>query len=78
MTLCSPTSTSRADPPFNAGPRIKHKYDSRTMKGFAAELDDDLKTEFENHPAVKYVGQFSWTPPRGQRRTFALPTVDSR
>lgn len=35
------------------------------MKGFAAELDDDLKTEFENHPAVKYVGQFSWTPPGG-------------
>lgn len=39
---------------------IKHRYNSRSMRGFAGQFDESLKAEFEKNEAVKYVGQFSW------------------
>lgn len=37
--------------------RIKHKYESRTLRGFAGTLTEELKAEFEKNDAVKYVGE---------------------
>ncbi|SCV71419.1 BQ2448_3007 [Microbotryum intermedium] len=37
------------------GGEIKHLYNSRTMRGFAASMPDALKDEFEANPAIKYV-----------------------
>ena len=56
MHQVAPVGARNLTTHFTLLSRIKHKYDSRTMKGFAGELDDDLKAEFEKHPAVKYVG----------------------
>jgi len=38
---------------------IKHRYDSRSMRGFAGSFSDDLKKELESSDTVKYVGTFS-------------------
>ncbi|POY72337.1 hypothetical protein BMF94_4639 [Rhodotorula taiwanensis] len=37
------------------GGTIKHKYNSKVMKGFAGSFSDDLKAELEKHPHVKYI-----------------------
>lgn len=39
--------------------RVKHRYTMKSMRGFAAELPDDLKSELEKSPAVKYVGVYA-------------------
>ncbi|KAK4050726.1 hypothetical protein OIO90_004948 [Microbotryomycetes sp. JL221] len=38
-----------------SGGSIKHRYNSRSMRGFAGTFSDDLKAEFEKSDAVKYV-----------------------
>jgi hypothetical protein len=38
---------------------IKHRYDSRSMRGFAGSFSDDLRKELESSDTVKYVGTFS-------------------
>ncbi|GAA6028954.1 hypothetical protein JCM8097_001523 [Rhodosporidiobolus ruineniae] len=37
------------------GGNIKHRYDSKVIKGFAGSFSEDVKVEIEKHPAVKYV-----------------------
>ncbi|GAA5856576.1 hypothetical protein JCM8547_005873 [Rhodosporidiobolus lusitaniae] len=37
------------------GGSIKHRYNSKIMKGFAGSFSEDVKAEIEKHPAVKYV-----------------------
>ncbi|GAA6056536.1 hypothetical protein JCM3770_006866 [Rhodotorula araucariae] len=38
-----------------SGGKIKHRYDSKVMRGFAGTLSEDLKAELEQHPGVKYI-----------------------
>ncbi|GAA5894033.1 hypothetical protein JCM6882_007965 [Rhodosporidiobolus microsporus] len=37
------------------GGSIKHRYNSKIMKGFAGSFSEDVKAELEKHEAVKYV-----------------------
>ncbi|BGP18682.1 hypothetical protein JCM10213_006904 [Rhodosporidiobolus nylandii] len=37
------------------GGSIKHRYNSKVMKGFAGTFSDDVKAELEKHEAVKYI-----------------------
>ncbi|GAA6013704.1 hypothetical protein JCM10207_004826 [Rhodosporidiobolus poonsookiae] len=37
------------------GGSIKHKYNSKIMKGFAGTFSEDVKAELEQHPAIKYI-----------------------
>lgn len=37
--------------------RIKHRYNSRIMRGFAGSFGDDIKRELEKNENVKYIGQ---------------------
>ncbi|KAL8278512.1 hypothetical protein RQP46_009004 [Phenoliferia psychrophenolica] len=39
----------------SSGGSIKHRDNSRVMRGFAGSFNDDLKQELEKHPGVKYV-----------------------
>ncbi|GAA5930714.1 hypothetical protein JCM3775_003847 [Rhodotorula graminis] len=38
-----------------SGGSIKHRYDSKVMRGFAGLFSEDLKSELEQHPGVKYI-----------------------
>ncbi|GJN92366.1 hypothetical protein Rhopal_005396-T1 [Rhodotorula paludigena] len=38
-----------------SGGNIKHHYDSKVMRGFAGSFSEDLKSELEQHPGVKYI-----------------------
>lgn len=37
--------------------RIKHRYTSRVMRGFAGSFSEEKRAELEKHEAVKYVGE---------------------
>lgn len=37
---------------------IKHRYEGRSLRGFAGSFSDDLKKELESSDTVKYVGTF--------------------
>lgn len=38
--------------------RIKHRYTSRVMRGFAGSFSEETRAELEKNEAVKYIGTF--------------------
>ncbi|BGP02197.1 Inhibitor I9 domain-containing protein [Rhodotorula toruloides] len=38
-----------------SGGNIKHRYNSRVMRGFAGTMSEETKGELEKHPGVKYI-----------------------
>ncbi|ORY89074.1 hypothetical protein BCR35DRAFT_300873 [Leucosporidium creatinivorum] len=39
----------------SSGGSIKHRYEGRSLRGFAGSFSDDLKKELESSDTVKYV-----------------------
>ncbi|BGP26598.1 peptidase S8 family protein [Rhodotorula toruloides] len=38
-----------------SGGQIKHRYNSKVMRGFAGSMSEETKNELEKHPGVKYI-----------------------